>query len=120
MSTARLFLVLVLAIPLFSAKSHADDTDNTADVRCLMVMLVVLAKAPGATEQTAAITSAMYYLGRLDGRSPKLSLEDALAAEGAKMTPADFRSEAVRCGTTITERGKQIQGMGKDLIERGK
>jgi hypothetical protein len=117
---ARSFLVLVLAVPLLSAESQVVvDTDSVADVRCFMVAMQI-GKTPGTTQQTAALTGAMYYLGRLDGRSPKLDLESVMVAEEAKMTPADLRSEAVRCGATITARGNEIQRIGKDLIERGK
>ncbi len=64
--------------------------------------------------------SIFYYLGRLDAHTPKLDLETLIANEAAKWTQADMRSEAVRCGSEITERGKQLQTMAQHLVERGK
>jgi hypothetical protein len=54
------------------------------------------------------------------GRAPKLDLEALLAEQSAKMTPADIKAEAVRCGSELTQTGKEIQIIGQHLVERGK
>lgn len=61
-----------------------------------------------------------YCLGRLDALSPKADLEALIESDVGKMSPDDLKSEAVRCGTAITEKGKQLQVIGQHLVERGK
>jgi hypothetical protein len=116
---ASILPVLFVGASLFSVKAHADDGESVADVRCVIVAIQI-GKMPGAAQQAAATMTALYYLGRLDGRSPKLDLEDLIAKEAVKMTSADFRSEAVRCGNALAEKGDVLQRIGNDLILGGK
>jgi hypothetical protein len=60
-----------------------------------------------------------YYMGRLDGRAPKLDLENMLIEEIKKMTSADYAAEAERCGASLKTRGQQVTQIGKNLMERG-
>jgi hypothetical protein len=69
--------------------------------------------------QTAGMMSAMYYLGRLDGRAPKADIESMLASQVSSMTGEDYSQEAKRCGTTLQGRGAQMQQIGQNLIRRG-
>lgn len=62
---------------------------------------------------------ALYYLGRLDGRDPKLDVEKLIIEQVKTMTNADYSSEAVRCGNSLTTKGQQITRIGRDLIKRG-
>jgi hypothetical protein len=62
---------------------------------------------------------AFYYIGRLDGRAPKLDIEGLMAQEIRRMTPADYDSEAKRCGNGLAEKGREITEIGKRLAEHG-
>ena len=120
----RILFGLSAPTALFGVHAHADMSDTvasakvTADVRCLIVGLG-LGNVHGVTAQTAGMMSIFYYLGRLDAHTRKLDLETLIANEAAKWTQADMRSEVVRCGSEITERGKQLQTMAQHLLERG-
>jgi hypothetical protein len=55
----------------------------------------------------------MYYIGRIDGRVPQVDLEALLVKELSVMTQADLKSEAQRCGASLTARGQEITQIGK-------
>jgi hypothetical protein len=99
-----------------STQALADDT--TADIRCVAAVLALSGKADAATKSTLAM-SAIYYIGKLDGRVPSLDLEDALVKELSTMTAAEIGSEAVRCGKDLSVRGQQIKAMGDHMVARG-
>ena len=60
----------------------------------------------------------LYYVGRLEGRVPKLDLKGFIVKEIARMMPDDFDSETKRCGLGLTEKGRQITRIGNDIAER--
>jgi hypothetical protein len=74
----------------------------------------------GATPQAAGVMIALYYLGRLDARSPRLDLVALLGDEADKMTPETLKSEAVRCGSEFKEKGNELTAIGQRLVERAK
>jgi hypothetical protein len=114
---ARLsMLVGVLALLSLQARSRAVET--ITDIRCVVVgmRLTGMVNSP---QHSAGMALVLYYTGRLDGRVPKLDIEDLLIKEISKMTNADYDSEAKRCEGGLTERGQSIAQIGKDMIERG-
>ena len=125
MKHAKLVSLLLAGVSVVGyVQAHADQTDASAsapeviaDARCVIVGLG-MGSVRGVTLQTAGIMIAMYYLGRLDARSPKPDLEALLGGEAEKITPDDLKSEAVRCGSEFKERGNQLSAMGQHLVER--
>jgi hypothetical protein len=112
-------LLISQAIGLFwVASANAEDADTTADVRCLVVALK-MGSSQNSTLQNAGYMASLYWLGRLDGRAPKLNLEEAVIAELLKMNEDEFRLEAKRCGTILMARGQAETAMGKDIQRRG-
>lgn len=57
----------------------------------------------------------MYYLGRIDGRSPNTDLETLIKTETQKMTTSDLNNAASRCGKEFSARGEAIVRIGKSL-----
>ena len=113
---ANLFSVLLVAITIGFGEADAANMDSIADVRCVIVAMK-MGKAPGSAQQTSAIMIALYYLGRLDGRALQANIEDLIAKEVVKMTAAELRSEAVRCGTALAKKGEEISNIGNRLVE---
>jgi hypothetical protein len=58
---------------------------------------------------------AVYHLGRLDSRAPDAEVEGLIEKEAEKMTAAEFRANAVRCGKALTLKGQEIQKIASDL-----
>ena len=63
---------------------------------------------------------AIYFLGRIDGRSPGVDLQELLKREAKKMTASEFGSATDRCGAEMSARGEEINRIGKTLEQVGK
>jgi hypothetical protein len=61
---------------------------------------------------------AAYFLGRLDGHTPRLDVESLIERELPKLGSGELQSESTRCGILLAEKGKEIQLIGKKLVER--
>lgn len=83
MHSARILISLVLSMSL---EAHADDAENTADARCVIVG-GQLASSPDPAQRSMAGLLLTYYIGRLDGRTPGLNLERLIAEERGKLAP---------------------------------
>ena len=120
MMQARMIRIAMAALMLcgLGQTARADDKDTEADVRCLMISMSMI-QAQSPTLQTAGMMSVMYWMGRLDGRTPDLDLETRLLADIKAMTAEEFRATALRCGTELQARGKFMTDMGQDMKQKG-
>jgi hypothetical protein len=109
--------LIVVGISL-NTNAMAQDDKTMADLRCLVAISEISSNmekaAPGSS-----LAAAMYYFGRLDGRTPDLNIEDAVVGLANKMTRQDIGTEAIRCGGELRERGAALKSMGERLIARG-
>lgn len=110
------FFTTVVVMPLVCGRAFAADRQTIADVQCIVVAMKMDA-ASGSAQQVTATMITLYYLGRLDERVPGTDIEGLIVKEAAKMSPADLRSEAARCGRALTEKGLEIQRIGSRLAE---
>jgi hypothetical protein len=117
MSTKHWLPPLVAALSLVPLQAMAQDADTVADVRCVAVG-IRYAELPDSREKSTGLLMALYFIGRLDGRDPKLDLQALLAQQLSKMTAADFAAEATRCGNSLTTKGAQITRLGQDLLKQ--
>jgi hypothetical protein len=116
----KILVASVLAAPglvLLPAEVQAQDAATIADVRCVIVG-ISFAGMPDPSRQAAGTMLSLYYIGRLNGRAPKLNIEDLLIKEISTMTSSDYDSEAKRCGARLTEKGQEITRIGKNISER--
>ena len=111
--------VLLVAFSMLCGSAHGADAESVADARCIVVAMK-MSNEPAPTQQSAAMMTLLYYLGRLDARGSELDTENLIEKEAAKMTAAELRAEAVRCGAALTEKGQEIQKVGRDLARRDK
>lgn len=115
----KISIALVLAISMAWGTAHAANAESIADVRCIVVAMNV-SKELDPARQSAAMMIALYYLGRLDGRGSEPDVENLIAKEAAKMSAAELRAEAERCGAALTTKGNEIQRIGDRLGARVK
>lgn len=111
--------MLVAILGLASMPIGAQEAVNIADIRCVVVGMK-LTGAPNSPEQSRGFLLTLYYIGRLDGRSPKLDIEHLIIEETRRMADADYVSEEKRCGGALVVKGQQITEIGKHLVESGK
>ncbi len=110
------FVATILA--LLPLQVRAQDAGTIADIRCVIVG-VSFAGMADQSRQSAGMMLSLYYIGRLNGRVPKLDIEDLLIKEMNAMTPSDYASEAKRCGASLTDKGREITRIGQDISARG-
>ncbi len=113
-----LLSVLAGALAFWSVQASAQDAEIIADLRCVIVGMGA-SEMPDPNVHSAGMMLTIYYLGRLDARVPKLDIEEPMIKEISKMTPADYKSEAQRCGASLTTKGQQITRIGQDMVQRG-
>jgi hypothetical protein len=111
--------MLVATLGLASMRIGAQETVNIADIRCVIVGMK-LAGATSSPDQSRGFLLTLYYIGRLDGRVPKLDIEHLIIGETRKMADADYASEEKRCGGALAQKGQQITEIGNHLVESGK
>lgn len=109
--------LLGAALTLMSLPVMAQDADNVADIRCVVVG-IRSAALPDSHQKSAGLLMALYFIGKLDGRDPNIDLEARLSEQLAKMTAADFTTEAARCGNSLSTKGAQITHVGQDLSKQ--
>ena len=119
MRLRRFSLGVTVAGLLLTTAVRADDAEQIADVRCLVVTMQA-AQSSDETLKSSSFIATMYFLGRLDGHDPNYDIETGLLGELAKMTQDDIRAEAQRCGAQMIARGQSLQEMGKDMMRKGK
>jgi hypothetical protein len=108
----------ILAFLSAHAQSHekAQPSEASADARCVVIGLNIAGMAD-ASRQSAGTMLALYYIGRLEGRVPKLDLEHFILGQMAGMAPSDFESEARRCGLGLSEKGQEITKIGNAIAK---
>lgn len=105
--------VLVGAI-LLGGAAPPPASATKEDLKCF-IALAMLANSEDPDTKQAGSMGTIYFLGRLDGRSPGLDIETAVGAEVATMTEADQASLLKSCGDTLTRRGDYLVATGKAL-----
>ena len=111
-------LIWLLSLATLAGTAPALDPATQEDVRCLTAMFA-LAGQESKDQQSAGTLGALYFLGRIDGRSPGLDLETAVAAESKRLTDDELGKNLQTCGTRMESRGKDIIALGKALEKRG-
>jgi hypothetical protein len=101
---------------MLSAVARADtaNTRTVADAQCLVVG-ARLSASSDPQQRVPGQMILMYYLGRIDGRSPNTDLEALIKTETQKMTTSELQSAAGRCGKEFSARGEEIVRIGKSL-----
>ena len=112
---------LAAAIALAGAALPAAAQDDAAgkDLRC-MIITMSLMSSNDPTQQQQGLMGTLYYVGRLDGRTPDLDLEARLRGEVAQLTPQVMAAEAQRCSAQLIARGKALQDIGAHLKDLAK
>jgi len=109
--------MLAAIVMLSAAQVQAQDAETVADIHCVIVGFKI-AQLPDLTQKNAGTMLALYFIGRLDSRVPKLDMEELIVSELSHMTAAEFDSEAKRCGGALSDKGQEFTRIGKDLSER--
>ncbi|MGZ3376866.1 MAG: hypothetical protein ACXU8S_09730 [Phenylobacterium sp.] len=112
----RSLVLSAAALAAWAAASSARATDDpgASDVHCLAVASLLASNADPKI-QSAGVMASLYFLGKLDGRTPTLDLETRLKDELTHYNPQDLQADAVRCGAELAVRGKAVSDIGARL-----
>jgi len=110
--------LLLLAAAPQQAPSPALDAETMNDVRCLVATTSIVKNKDPKLAQAGMIAS-QYFLGRIDGRTPKLDLEDALVRAAKSISQEQMKALFQRCGTLLHDRGEAVKAIGARLEARG-
>ncbi len=103
---------------LMVSNAVAQDRQPEADLRCLVVALD-MGNSVDPDIKNLAPLAAMYYIGRIEGRDPRLDLEAKLTGELMKMSAAERQAEVRRCGADLSAKGKLLSDIGANLQKKG-
>lgn len=107
--------VLALTCGFWVSAAQADETSD--DIKCLAVSLD-LSSSQDPDDQALGILSTMYWMGRLDGRTPALDLDKQMQAGAFDMRPADEKAEVARCAQVMNTRGPLLTKIGQEKQQR--
>jgi hypothetical protein len=101
------------------ANAHAADHQTSDDdIRCIIVAMRMGSSAVQA-QRAASVIIAMYYFGKLDGSYPNADVERLIEQDDKRVTLADLRANAARCGKTLEEKSREFAQIGADLARKG-
>lgn len=105
--------VMLTALPAQAQERQLSPADR-ADLNCLVIVAAILGEqAESGEDMAGGIGGLMYYLGRLEGRTPGVDwLEQAgyLLEDPKGM---DFEAEAMRCGEELVVKGQYMIDWGE-------
>ena len=113
MVTVLLGLLIGAASPTTTADAATED-----DLRCLVVSIYLVKNKDPELAKAGQMASG-YFLGRIDGRTPHLDLEEAMVRVSKSMDEARVKAEAGRCGALLQQRGAAVVAMGRRIKQRG-
>lgn len=107
--------LLALALAATLAGQSVPDP-NIEDTRCIAVVALTISQTKDDKEKTGLSAGLMYFLGRIDARTPGYDLEAALrrildAVEKGESLSAD----AIRCGGILQQRGQYMMEFGQRM-----
>lgn len=103
----KLLLLTLAATMLHIADARSADskaTQTTADLRCIAAMMIWGANEKDRTKLADLRLFMLYYIGRVDGREPKIDLENRLITEGKGIKAGDIHSVADKCAEDVRAR----------------
>lgn len=107
------FLIMLLA----SSAARGDAISD--EVRCFIVSLQLM-QAVDPAQKLAGTVAQSYWMGRIDGHTPKIDLEASVLAEIPQIIkPGIFQAEAMRCGTEMQALGAEVKAIGESLQRKG-
>jgi len=95
-------LLLVPLLALATA-APAPDPQTLADARCVVAMGSVI-DTPDPKAKQLAVMTLLYFMGRIDGRSPGLDIKTVYDGEAKKMSPQEVKPMVQSCIEQVQQR----------------
>lgn len=96
--------LLPLLFPiLLSAAAPSTDADTSVDLRCVVAMGSSMDTKNEQAKQLAFATM-LYFLGRIDGRTPELDMKARYESEAKGMNPKEAKTFVDSCLDKVRKR----------------
>jgi hypothetical protein len=87
---------------------------DLADLQCMALTAYMVSQVePETIEQAGIASGVMYYLGRLQGRTPEIDWLPRLQKFSMTLVPEDLQGFAPRCGAELVAIGSAMTAMGE-------
>jgi hypothetical protein len=108
-----MFSFMIAATAAAAQPSPAD----LQDLRCIAAIAALSALATKPDQKEKMVAGMLYYVGKIDGRSPGFEYEVHLPALVAQpdYTEKHLFADAQRCGDELKARGEQLQKISRAL-----
>ncbi|WP_431469195.1 hypothetical protein [Sphingosinithalassobacter sp. LHW66-3] len=92
---------------------------NEQDLRCVAAMAAASETVSDEVKSGMAV-GIMYFLGRIEGRSPDFHVEAGLVRRFSESAWAEqIEADLERCGAQIRDKGIALTAIGNRLTEQG-
>jgi hypothetical protein len=107
-------VAIAVSSALAAAVPAAAQNDDATDLRCFVVASVLM-NSTDRSQRAAGVIGSLYFMGRLDGRSPTLDWNKRLTAEMAALSGSDLSSVSASCGAIMAAQGRRMGEMDKQV-----
>ena len=116
MKTLLAGLTAALVLTAGSARAQAVSGPDLQDMQCFSLVAAQAGLAEGSPEAMAGLASLMmFYLGRLEGRSPDVDWLARIEAYIQTPEVEKLQTHAQRCSTEMAAKGKALTEWGARL-----
>lgn len=113
---------LLLAATATSASARVEEVSavDKADMQCFALTAYLSGQyEEGSAEQTGLASGMMYFLGRLEGRTPTKDwlqlMADYILTPDDEQLVAELSAQSERCGGIMQDRGQALTGWGETV-----
>lgn len=112
----KIITAAVLAATLFLAGgAQAQEAETTSDLKCILVFSLAASQQDDPAARAAGGMAVLYFIGRIEGRTPGFNVENGLRIEAVKLTGATAKNEIIRCGGALKSKGEELQAIGRSM-----
>lgn len=109
MRTLLLTVMLLCFVPSANADSVA--ASNAEDAQCIILGARLL-RSENPQYRKSGRMLVVYFLGRINGRTPHADLAAMIEKEATRMTEAAFKGAMSRCGAELSAGGAELAQIG--------
>ena len=108
------YCAVLMAVRVPVARADSASSATMADAQCILVG-ARLSASKDQRQRLSGQELLIYFIGRIDGRTPKINLEALVDGEAERMTAVDLKNAAQRCGRELSAGGAEITRIGESL-----
>ncbi len=106
---------VLTATLLLASGAQAQGAETANDLKCILVFSVAASGQADPAARAGAGMAVLYFVGRIEGRTPGFDIENGLRTEAGKLTGVSAKSEFIRCGAALKSKGEELQAIGRGM-----